>query len=415
MITSKYINCNKLIGEEFYATRILYEKGFLVEIDKDEKSIRIINNTLRKANNELLLIIHTTKKCNFRCKYCALDFYNDNLKKTVEGGIINFIEKNIKNFNCVCLSWFGGEPLINIDSIEIISKNVIKLCYIHKIPYKSSITTNGYLLTKNVLEKLIASRVFTYIITIDGIREIHNKFRVLENGDETFDRIIDNLKYIRDNIIDRRINIIIRTNFTKESFQYIEEYYNFFDKEFGIDKRFSLFARIAGDWGGERVREIKDSLLGENEYNILLDKISQMNGKIKFKTNCEEIDSGGYCNANYINKYTIGVDGTISKCDSSSQELSIGVLDENGNMNIDWNKYAKWFNTSKYKDEKCDNCFYSIRCGFCSCPKVIALYNHRSCVLEEVDLKELINLYAKNHDIYSLDSQIYIGGNYDRL
>ena len=399
ILNSECICINNFVENEYIIEKTLYELGFLVEIEKDEKNIRFMKNILKKSNSSLLFVIHTTKNCNFRCKYCALDFYKDNMQSSTEMGIINYVEKNIKSYNNVTFSWFGGEPLLNIKSIEHISKKVIDICSIYKIPYKSSITTNGYLLTPNIIEKLIKNKIFRMVITIDGIKNNHDSLRVLSDGSPTFNKIINNLKYIRDNVKDRRLRIVIRTNFTKESYETIDEYYSFFDKEFGNDKRFSLFARIAGDWGGHRIKEISSNLLDKGDYNTILRKISSLNGNIKFMMNCEDIDIGGYCNANYINKFTIGVDGLISKCDSSDKEISIGKLEENGLMDIDFNEYSKWMNNVKYVDEKCDNCFYSINCGFCSCPKIIAKFKHKSCVLEDLDLKELINLYDKSYGI----------------
>ncbi len=410
ILTNKVISEDIFDKEEFFIAKGLYERGFLVEKEKNEKNLRFIKNFTRKANNSLLFVIHTTKNCNFRCKYCALDFCRDNLHKSSELGIINYIEKNIKNYNSISFSWFGGEPLLNMKSIEFLSKKVIEICNLYKIPYRSSITTNGYLLSPNIINELINYKVFRIVITIDGIKNTHDSLRVLADGSPTFDKIINNLKFLRDNVKDRRLRIIIRTNFTKKSFEKIDEYYSFFDKEFGHDKRFSLFARIAGDWGGERVKEISSNLLDNNSYNFILKKISNLKGNIKFLLNCEDIDMGGYCNANYLNKFTIGVDGLISKCDSSDKEISIGKLNENGLMDIDFDEYSKWLNNLKYVDEKCDNCFYSINCNFCSCPKIIAKYKRKSCVLEDLDLKELINLYDKSYGINFVDNQFNMDG-----
>lgn len=399
ILNTKEIYMNKLIGDKFLIVKKLYELGFLVEIYKDEKSIRTLSILSRKTNNNLLFVIHTTEDCNFRCKYCSLDFFHKDLNESTKKGIVNYIEKNINEYRKISFSWFGGEPLLNINAIEEISNKVITICKDRKKQYTGSITTNGYLLTPENINKLLKCKVYNIVITIDGTKEIHNTLRVLSNGEQTFDKIISNLIHIRDNVKDKRLKIIIRTNFTKDIFNNINEYYSFFEKEFGNDKRFSLFARIAGDWGGERVKEISNKLLDGNQMTDIINTISNFNGKIKYEFNCLDIDSGGVCNANYLNKYTINVNGSISKCDAADNELSIGHLNENGIMDINIDAYSKWVNSLKFLDKECEECFYSINCNFCSCPKVMVKNNRKSCILKLSSLKELINLYDKTYGI----------------
>ena len=55
-------------------------------------------------------------------------------------------------------------------------------------------TTNGYLLTPDVADKLFAWRIRNFQITLDGLAEHHNHSRVARDGSPTFERIFDNLK-----------------------------------------------------------------------------------------------------------------------------------------------------------------------------------------------------------------------------
>ena len=132
-------------------------------------------------------------------------------------------------------------------------------------------TTNGYLLTPEVFERLLKLKVYNYQITIDGVQENHDKYRTLKNGAPTFEKIIDNLQNISKNIKSNAFKIAIRANITKESFEHIDEFMDLMYKEFHHDKRFTVFFRPVGDWGGERVKLIKSNLL--EKENALFSKL----------------------------------------------------------------------------------------------------------------------------------------------
>ena len=258
----EWINSKVVKYEDDIVLNELISLGYFVDVSTNEKLLRqnLINTIL--YDNNLHLVIHTTEDCNFRCNYCALDFEKRALDEQVADSIIQFIRKNISKYSSVTISWFGGEPMLNIGVIERISNEVIKICKCAKKPFNASITTNGYLLTKKNMELLYNCNVRNYTVTIDGNRHTHDKQRHLTNGGPTFDKIIDNLLAIRDNK-NLHVNVTIRTNVTAEILEDLEDYYKFLDEKFGGDNRFDFFIRLAGDWGGERVKEMKKSLLSD--------------------------------------------------------------------------------------------------------------------------------------------------------
>ena len=100
---------------------------------------------------------------------------------------------------------------MKMDVIKYISSNVIEICKRAKKPYFGSVTTNGYLLNPQNVSDLIECKVWYYVVTIDGIKETHDNQRVLQNGGATFDRIVDNLKYMSENIKSHSLKVVIRT------------------------------------------------------------------------------------------------------------------------------------------------------------------------------------------------------------
>lgn len=171
----KILKCSD--DEFLYENNNIYKKliefGFLVPFDCDEKQIREYYQMRFVTNPRLHLVVHTSRDCNFRCTYCYMDFKSENINEDTKRGIVNFIKKNVQNYKSVHISWFGGEPLLGIDAIEEISKEVMIICEKAKRPYSASITTNGYLLTPKNIDILLRSKVRNFFITIDGTKELH--------------------------------------------------------------------------------------------------------------------------------------------------------------------------------------------------------------------------------------------------
>ena len=111
-------------------------------------------------------------------------------------------------------------------------------------PFTASMTTNGFLLDIDNFKKLLKCNVIYYQITIDGTKDIHDIQRPhSELKISTYDRIINNLKHIKDEIRSGMFKITIRSNFSRFHLNRIDEYKQTFYKLFGDDKRFQFFVR----------------------------------------------------------------------------------------------------------------------------------------------------------------------------
>lgn len=79
-------------------------------------------------------------------------------------------------------------------------------------------------LFNNNINILLKSKVKHIAITIDGLKEQHDSLRVLRNGGATFDKIIANLEYIRDNVKTRMLTVSLRSNITIEALSQNPQY-----------------------------------------------------------------------------------------------------------------------------------------------------------------------------------------------
>jgi putative peptide-modifying radical SAM enzyme len=137
-----------------------------------------------------------TTECNLECKYCfgeALEDFEEDfevedidyfLPKKVEYDFDDLKKFISKDHNCN-LTFYGGEPLLQIDNI----KKVMDLVNVKRF----LIQTNGVLLDK--LESKYLNRFHTILVSIDGDKSLTSYYR----GKKTFGKVIDNLKFIRKN------------------------------------------------------------------------------------------------------------------------------------------------------------------------------------------------------------------------
>lgn len=108
----QWTNSNEIKIDNDTLFSALCEKGFFVPKLKDEKAERDFFYLNYVDDNTLRLVVHTTTACNFRCKYCSLNFSEHSMPESIQNGIVSLIKKKLNSFNRLEISWFGGEPLL---------------------------------------------------------------------------------------------------------------------------------------------------------------------------------------------------------------------------------------------------------------------------------------------------------------
>jgi len=341
----------------------LIENDFVVmNTEKEQENvIKKYNEVIHKK--ELFLEILPTEQCNFRCIYCYEKFERGFMDEGTVEGVIKFVKKMLDNCTSMRVAWFGGEPLLAIDIIEKLSVSFIQLCEEKHIPYFSSITTNGYFLTPDKWKILKRCHITNYQITIDGLEKIHDIQRVSVSGKGTWFTIISNLRYFRDNIKTKTINIMIRTNITKKIYKQKEEYLEFLKEEFSSDTRFNFFFHLAQDWGNLE-KSIKNEFCGEEEFFNVLEFAANKKLSLKvfryFLTPESRI-----CFAGRINAFVITSEGNIRKCSHRIDEPDNCI----GNVN-NITTFSKETNQVYYKNlqNECIKCNKLPLCYGLVCP-----------------------------------------------
>lgn len=129
----------------------LHSLGFLIDGDIDELELIELRRNLTRYNNKSLYVtIGPTLSCNMRCPYCFESEQNGSMTSETADKLIKFIQDQIitENITSVRISWYGGEPLLEMERISQISNALIPFCDKREVMYNAEITTNGYLINK---------------------------------------------------------------------------------------------------------------------------------------------------------------------------------------------------------------------------------------------------------------------------
>ncbi|HEL0246542.1 TPA: radical SAM protein [Streptococcus equi subsp. zooepidemicus] len=341
----------------------LASKKFFPEESELDSMVELFRE---RDDSTLRIIILAHGDCNFRCKYCYEKFINRTITSQ-KSGILAFVKKKLSehHFKDLHVSWFGGEPLLGYKDILDISRELIAIAEQVGICYHSDITTNGYLLSRTVLTRLITEcYVQYYQVTVDGAKEGHDNQRVLKNGYGSYERIIKNLNDAR--ALDLNFKVLIRLNVSKENYKHIDKFLIEDAQLFKGDKRFQLLFRNVGDWRcGDRTAEYKVTLFDEDVSFILSKRAIYLGfslyDEFMFRSNYYS------CYAQKPHSYTIDTKGNLLKCTVAlyEKENNIGEL---GNPQLNEQHHKLWVNSYRFPP-KCLNCQLLLICKGGACPK----------------------------------------------
>ena len=130
--------------------------------------------------------INVTKKCNLKCKHClsCADYKDENELSFRE--MVDLINQ-MAEMGCPTLSMGGGEPLMREDLFGIIE-------YANRKKVPISMVSNSLLMNEDIIDELNKVDLEIINISIDGLKDSHEKIR----GEGTFTKTIDKIKLLRD-------------------------------------------------------------------------------------------------------------------------------------------------------------------------------------------------------------------------
>lgn len=351
---------------------LLLNEKFIVEDNVDE--INILKNVIQKSNHDLstyTLIINPTLNCNFRCWYC----YENHVENTrMIDSTLEFVKKHIsliterEELKKMELSFFGGEPLLFYTETVLPLMKYSKLrCLEKDIILHIEFTTNGYLLSKQIINSMKEFPISHFQVTLDGYREDHNKVRTSADKEGSYDRIVSNIKMLLRN----DIPVILRINYTAKN----------------IDRCIFIIEDLS-DLTSEMKRCLEINL-----QHVWQDKKNNIDNQLRtvlktfiqkeFKTSSNILDRiRNPCYADKLNETVINYNGDVFKCTARdfTQQNRYGYIQENGEIKYESDPNAIRVN-SILKNAPCQSCRIAPLCnGGCSQTR-IENYTKEYCLL----------------------------------
>lgn len=157
------------------------------------------------------MVLNVTNQCNLSCQYCY-EFGEDKIatpagkKKFMDWGTaresVDYLFRDSAGRRSVHITFFGGETLMNFPLLRQVVDYSRDQASDKGINIDFSLTTNGTLLTPAII-KYLAENDIGVTVSIDGPKEMNDKFRVLSNGRGSYD------------IIEPKIRELIATHHTR--------------------------------------------------------------------------------------------------------------------------------------------------------------------------------------------------------
>ena len=150
-------------------------------------------NTVLKA-----MCLHVAHTCNLNCEYCFASqgkYHGERALMSFEVGkrALDFLIENSGTRHNLEVDFFGGEPLMNWDVVKQLVAYAREQEKIHNKNFRFTLTTNGMLIDDDVIE-FSNKEMSNVVLSLDGRKDVHDKFRVDYAGKGSYDKILPKFK-----------------------------------------------------------------------------------------------------------------------------------------------------------------------------------------------------------------------------
>jgi len=176
------------------------------------------------------------------------------MNKDIASKALNYLYNNaIYNINnnlmqkqdaSVNITMFGGEPFLNINTIESIFEEALLLQNKHNIKFSSTTITNGTIINDRIIkmfQKYLEHFNLSIQVSVDGLKESHDFYRKYHDGRGSFDTIKKNIPLFKEifggeDFIDThyRRNLHIHGSLNKNSIKTMYSSWKMFKYEWNI-------------------------------------------------------------------------------------------------------------------------------------------------------------------------------------
>lgn len=357
------------------------------------------NIVLHNLINLRQIVFEVTDCCNLRCKYCAYsDLYEDRDER--EGmmmpvqyalKVLDYLQKLWCEYpvrstkKVVHISFYGGEPLLNMELVKRVIDYVEKLPYTGRI-FQYGMTTNALLLDRYM--DFIQEKDFQLLISLDGDERGHS-YRVDPQGRNSFHRVMHNVKLLQqsyphyfeekvsfNSVLNDRSSIDTVFSFIKNEFNKQTSISEINPTGVRPEKRKEFEKIFQSSY--QSLRQAPDIARAEEEMFIksprvkmLVDYIYGFSGNVYNNYSLLCLDRAAYYKvvpgtcAPFAKKMFVTVKGKIMPCERIGHQYAVGRVTEEG-VSLDFASIAAQHNKyiSKFA-KQCMQCAEAKACKKC--------------------------------------------------
>ncbi len=298
----------------------LIRRWFLVPTDFDEyrwfDQVKGLLRLIRRPGDTMTFTIMTTMDCNARCFYCfEAGRKRIPMSEQTAKDVAAYILRHSKGKK-IKLRWYGGEPLMNIPVIDVITQALTDA----NASFEAMMVTNGYLFTDEVLHKAKNQwRVNHVQITLDGTEQVYNRAKAYVNPTGSpYRRVLDNI----DGLTAAGIKVYVRMNMDRYNAEDLLRLCDELAERFPNRENLRAYGELLFDAKGftpskEQEKRYWDLRRLEEKLGSLgLWKPPKLATRVRLE----------YCMADNDSCVVMTPDGRLSKCDLCSEEELFGSI-----------------------------------------------------------------------------------------
>ena len=322
-----------------------------------------------------LLIKPASGSCNMRCKYCFYADETQNRETALMGRMSldtmhTLVDKAMEYADGECTFAFqGGEPsLAGLPFFQDLTDYVSRHPNPKRIRIHYAFQTNGYALDEEWAKWFAGNKVLVGV-SLDGPKEIHDRYRVDAAGKGTYNRVTATLRLLEKHHVDYNILTVVNAANARRA----KQLYEFFKKNgFGYQQYIECLDPIGEEPGGheysltpERYEVFLKSLFdawyldmkaGRYVYNRYFENLMM----ILVGHGAESCNLRGICGKQWV----VEADGSIYPCDFYAlDEWRLGNIREDSFEAMDRKReelgFIRW---SCQVPEECRGCKWYALC-----------------------------------------------------
>lgn len=315
------------------------------------------------------LCLHVAHDCNLRCKYCFAatgDFGGERTLMNPETGkkAIDFLIRESAGRRNLEIDFFGGEPLMNFDTVKEIIEYARSKEQEHNKKFRFTITTNALLLNEEN-RKYINENIQNIVLSLDGREQTNDRMRYCIDGSGSYRHILPKIKDMADSR--NQDNYYVRGTFTRENLDFSKDVLHLADQGF---KQVSVEPVVAAKDSGYDLREEDLPVLFSEYEKLAREYVARKKQGEGFSFFHFMVDlSQGPCVAKRLggcgsgHEYlAVTPEGDVYPCHQfvGMDEFRMGNVDE---MKLDRKLQDTFKNSNVYTKKECMKCWAKFYCS----------------------------------------------------